>query len=668
MRGFGIGVIAAAMIWAGGQPALVRADQQQDTDEKVTMGEVVVTASREKEAAAKVPAEVVVIDAQQIARTNAQNVPEVLQWANLHVSDIGGNSRNYNIDLRGFGDNAPANLLVLVDGRRINEADLSVADWALIPLARIARIEIISGPRGAVLYGDNATGGVINIITQEGSGLQVEAGAAYGSYDTYKGSAGVGGGAGIFSYNLSASYLNSDGYRDNSATEAKDAGANLRLDPLPNLGISFSGGYHKDDTGLPGAILQSQFDQGASRTTSFYPNDFADTEDYYINNGYEFFFLSDDAFRLDLSYRDRTVEQYASFSDGYFTGDTDIDTLAAAPRFTFQGNFGDVSNRIIFGGDLSRNAEDILNTSSYLGAATTDTYHLKRTNYGYFADDDLGVTRNLSLSGGYRHERAEYSFSSGSADDRTFDEEAFTTGINYQLGPAKVYASYGRSFRYPLLDEMFNFMANSVLPDLEPQLSHNLEAGTKFSLLQDLSFAFDLFRIRTEKEIFYNPNAGMFGANQNLDGKTDRSGFDVRLAYLHNGWDGGAAYTFTDAQIEGGQYAGGKIPNVPEHKAAAHLGYKFDMGLYLGLNTIYVGSRYLIGDFNNLFVKQDAYTLLNAKVKYDWRLLTFFVDLNNILNKEYASFGGLNFLNEAGYYPSPKFNFLAGVSARFGSK
>ena len=72
--------------------------------------------------------------------------------------------------------------------------------------------------------------------------------------------------------------------------------------------------------------------------------------------------------------------------------------------------------------------------------------------------------------------------------------------------------------------------------------------------------------------------------------------------------------------------------------------------------------------FNNVFVKQDDYTVFNAKVKYDWRWLSFFVDINNIFDEAYASYGGLNWANIPGYYPSPEFNVLAGVTARYGFK
>jgi iron complex outermembrane receptor protein len=666
MQRIGAGVIAGIVLLGVQWCCTVWAEEPvPGSNEPPVMGEVVVTASREKEAVAKVPAHVTVIDAEEIQRSNAQNVPQALAAAGLHVSDVTGNQRTYNVDLRGFGESAPFNLLVLVDGRRINQADLSGTDWALIPLERIERIEVLPGTRGSVLYGDNATGGVVNIITKEGQGLEGRVAAAYGSYDTAKAAAGVGGTTGIVSYDLTATYMDSDGYRDNSATRAKDAGATVKLDPSEIVSFNFSGGYHEDDTHLPGAILQSQFDAGADREDTFYPNDYANTEDYYGKAGVELFFLTNDAFRLDLGYRNRDVLQYASFTEGWFTGDTTIETYSAAPRLTFQESFGDVSNRVIFGADFGRTTEDITNTSNFFGALTSGSFDFEKDNTGYYVHDDFGVTRQLTLSGGYRFDKADFSFSPGEPNETDYDEEASTFGINYTIGDAKIYASYGKSFRYPLMDELFNFFTSRVNAELRPQTARNWEVGTAYNMTSHLQVDINLFNIRTEDEIFYNPTTF---ANENLDGDTQRDGFEVRLNYRRSGWTAGAGYTYTRAEIDGGQYNNSQIPNVPKHKTTANLGYAFDMGLFLGLDATYTGSRYLISDFNNVSVKQEEYALVNAKIEYNWRWLTFFTNLNNIFDKEYASYGGLNFLSEPGYYPSPEFNVLAGVTARFGGK
>ncbi|MBU0987348.1 MAG: TonB-dependent receptor plug domain-containing protein, partial [Proteobacteria bacterium] len=178
-----------------------------------TMEEVVVTATRQEEKISSVPANVSVTTETDIKNSAAYDIPDLLRkQAGVHVNDIAGNRRSYTVDLRAFGETAALNTLVLVDGRRINQADLSGSDWSLIPLDRVKKIEIIRGGRGSVLYGDNASGGVINIITKEGEAFKTGGEISGGSYDTFKGSAFVSGTQSKLSYALSGSYLTSDGY------------------------------------------------------------------------------------------------------------------------------------------------------------------------------------------------------------------------------------------------------------------------------------------------------------------------------------------------------------------------------------------------------------------------------------------------------------------------
>ena len=238
-------------------------------EETVTLSEVVVTATRYEEQVSGVPAHVSVITKEDIQNSPAQNIPELLKTeTGVHVNDIAGNNRNYTVDLRGYGETASSNTLVLVDGRRINQADLSGVDWTEIPLERVERIEIIRGGRGSVLYGDNASGGVINIITKEGYLPKKATGElAAGSYGTFKANASVDAKYDDLSVSLMGKYLTSDGYRDNSNTEAKDAGFNATYHVRDFLRIDFSSGYHKDNTGLPGALKESDFAAGASKIT-----------------------------------------------------------------------------------------------------------------------------------------------------------------------------------------------------------------------------------------------------------------------------------------------------------------------------------------------------------------------------------------------------------------
>ncbi|KKL13665.1 hypothetical protein LCGC14_2523500, partial [marine sediment metagenome] len=265
----------------------------------------------------------------------------------------------------------------------INQADLSGTDWALIPLDRVKRIEILWGGRGSVLYGDNASGGVINIITKEGDQFQTGANVSGGSYDTFKGNAYVSGSQGNLSYAVSGSYLTSDGYRDNSDTEAKDLGANLGYFFNDRFKLTLSGGYHKDDTGMPGALTESELESGISRKDTTSPDDFSDIEDYYVKVKPEIFFLEDSLFQMDLSFRKRESLFFFSFTGGTFEGDTKIDTVAVSPQIILKEKIFGYANRLTVGFDFTNAEEDIFNISIFQGVPTIGRFTLKKENYGY---------------------------------------------------------------------------------------------------------------------------------------------------------------------------------------------------------------------------------------------------------------------------------------------
>jgi iron complex outermembrane receptor protein len=220
------------------------------------------------------------------------------------------------------------------------------------------------------------------------------------------------------------------------------------------------------------------------------------------------------------------------------------------------------------------------------------------------------------------------------------------------------------------MDEQFNFFFSTVDPNLQPQRSRNYEIGGSMQMVIGFVVRLNLFRTETKDEIFFNPVAY---TNQNMEGKTIRqgaeAGFDWRWKALHIS----AGYTYTDTEFDGGVYDGSEVPAVPRDRATARIGYTIAGGLFVGADAVYVGKRFLISDFNNESDKADAYTVVNAKIQYDWRRLSFFVDLNNVLDEEYSTFSGLQynastFTYEPGYYPSPEFNVLAGVRGRFGGQ
>ena len=172
--------LLAGLLLAGGVlPEGVRAQQQvasadieQLSIEQLANVEIT-SVSRRPESLAQAPASIFVISAEDIRRSGAINLPEVLRLApNLEVARLNGFA--YTISARGFNSPEASNkLLVLIDGRSVYSPLASSVFWENVdvPLADIARIEVISGPGGA-LYGANAVNGVINIVTQDSSQTQ----------------------------------------------------------------------------------------------------------------------------------------------------------------------------------------------------------------------------------------------------------------------------------------------------------------------------------------------------------------------------------------------------------------------------------------------------------------------------------------------------------------
>jgi len=639
-------------------------------DETVEINEVVVTATRYEEKLTDVPANVSIISESDIQNSTAQNIPDLLRSsAGILVNDIGGNQRNMTVDVRGFGETATLNTLVLVDGRRVNEPDLSGTDWTQIPLDRVRKIEIIRGGRGSVLYGDDASGGVINIITKEGAANKAGAGIAAGSYDTYKGNAYVSGSSKDLSYSVNASYLSSDGYRTNSDTEAKDVGFDLNYYPGDIVKLNLSSGYHKDDTGLPGALKESDFDNGADRTDTVNPKDFAKYEDYYFKGGPEIYFWGDSVVKLDASFRKRSAKTFASFTGGNFQADSTIDTVSLSPQVLLKNKIGGINNTLTIGLDYEDAKENIENNALFFGNRSIAKYELEKEDKGYYFHDEIGVTESVLISGGYRHDRAGYTFDSKSPlipitgpDQTTMDQDLYTTGINYRFyNESYAYASFSRSFRYPVLDEIFSFFINEINPSLKPQASDDFELGLRHYFSDNTYAHINLFRIDTKRELFLNLQTY---ANENLDGKTRRDGIEVSFSANPLEWlTLNGSYTYTDATIMNGTFKDKKIPGVPNHKATAGVVLSPIKGFTFALNGVYVGKRPFISDFPNSFDDQSDYVVINSKFKYQWKSLTAFLDINNVTDKKYSEYGVLGgFPVEKAFYPSPERNFLFGIS------
>lgn len=319
-------------------------EEEKDANVITTMEEVVVTGTRTEQSVDRIPANVTVIYEEDIENSNASTVSEVLRSEEgIVVRDWFGNGKTVQVDLRGFGETANANTLVLMDGRRVNEIDLSGTDWTQIPLEQIQRIEIVRGT-GTVLYGDNAVGGVINIITKTPSEkFAFSAGSTAGSYGRNKEKMSISGREGNIAASLFSSYDSTNGYRDNSEFRTKDIGGKIVFDPIEFLSLNLSGSYHSDNYGLPGDLSESEM--AVDREASNEPFNEAEVTDQYLKLGVNLDLGKYGKIVTDLSYRDRESDQWFFYPPSppwvlfptTYESETEIETWSITPRYVWDG-------------------------------------------------------------------------------------------------------------------------------------------------------------------------------------------------------------------------------------------------------------------------------------------------------------------------------------------
>jgi len=247
---------------------------QAQTDNAET---VQVIGTRAPTALGNVVADVVVIDRERIRATSADSIEDLLRRVGgIQLSRNGGPGQSASILMRG---SSASNTLVLIDGVRIGSATLGQTDLAAISLAEVERVELMRGP-GSSLYGADAIGGVVNIITRRGEGPAYLSGnIATGNYksgEAYGALSGVGGAESMFDYAVSLSGETSDGV--SAVLPDDDFGQfNPDDDGFTRGGLQLAGGLtwqkgQRIGVSYSASRLKSQFDSAQFAPPNFLPD------------------------------------------------------------------------------------------------------------------------------------------------------------------------------------------------------------------------------------------------------------------------------------------------------------------------------------------------------------------------------------------------------------
>ena len=607
------------------------------------------TATRSPRSEDTIPASITVLHAVDIEKTNAQTVSDVLRLqGGVQVSDLFGTKRSPSVDLRGFGETAVNNTLVLVNGRRLNSADIGEVDWTTIPLERIERLEIVRGG-ASVLYGDKAVGGVINIITKKGGGKpQVTSDTAVGSFNAFRQALSTSGSLGAVSYGLNSSYASTDGYRENSYLRNKTLGLDLGYHSAAPFSLDTSFGIKEDRYGMPGAVQQAMI-----RTATLTPADYGETKSAY--------FQATPRLRID---EDLKLELGLNFSEteyGYsYSGRQSrwkVVELGIQPNVDLQWTSGGgLEHHTKLGFDYNNvKRSPLQNDFSFASNVFRDDLAL------FITDTTALIPKRLFLDLGYR--RAVVMYDVNSPPGRTFSLNLFKGGLSYVYAErSKLFFSADRSFRTQLLSGEW---ALTILP---PQTSWQVQAGAKHSFGNRLSASCTAFQINTSDEIFFDPTplgVGGFGRNLNYP-KTRREGAEFSLESdplksLHLF----VSYTLTNPKLGIGAYRGKKIPMVAPHHLQSGGTWSPLKELDVDLRARWLSGRYAISDWANLQPGWEGGQFFVADAKVVFRpmpLLKIYVGVNNLFNRAYSEAGWAGNGDPAALYPSPKRNFIGGFA------
>jgi len=647
------------------------------------LDEVVVTATREEDTVREIPKNVTVITSFDIEQASSTNVVDLLaREANLNIRSLFGNDKKAGVDIRGMGDTYVSNVVLMVDGFRLNAPDQAGPDFSSIPLGRIERIEIVRGA-GSVLYGDGAVGGVINIITKKGDiAPEITLHSSYGSYGTHEERMSAGGTIHEFTPEVSAGYFSSEGYRDNGYLRKKDAGFRLGYQAEDYLFLSLGVSLHDDRYGLPGPVNKADVNSEDRRKRTNSPNDFGETEDRrYFGN-----------VTLDLdnwgeltaygAYRDR----YNPYIMGYNpllskekqTDKINEETIQLSIAYTVPYELAGLSHSLTAG-------IDYFNTD-YLREEVTKRQKKNSDveTLAWFVSHQWSLSESFKLNAGYRDSRFEghfrddayvdfyapppppppllpptYLYSAwvrGETEKKVWRNNAFDIGLVYKAGShTNLFANYAKSFRIPNVDELA--LADD---DLRPQEGFHLDIGVRQGIADILEFSLTLFQMKIENEIYYGENPETNTTyNRNYDEKTVRRGVeaDVKLYPIECLYVWGNL-SYTDARFEGTDKF---VPLVPRFKASIGMEWQIIDALLLSLTGTAVGSRYDGNDQNNsLYDKLDPYQVADAKLTYEYKKWKIFGGVNNIFNELYSTTS-----YSESYYPMPTRNVYVGLEWGF---
>ena len=593
--------------------------------------EIVVTGTRMRTDVRRLPVTVSVVGRDKIENSLNPSLLPILseQVPGLFVTSRGimgygvSGGAAGSISLRGLSGGT-GRMMVLIDGhpQYMGIMGHPIADAYQSLLAD--RVEVLRGP-ASVLYGSNAMGGVINIVTRgmHESGVRTGVNVGYGSFGTLQTEATNRIRTGRFSSVVSASYNRTDGHRRDMGFEQGGGYAKLGYEISRRWSVRADVNVTHFNASNPGSVTAPLTDARQRITRGM--TSVAVDNDYDKTAGTVSFFYNWGRHRIN---------------DGYGQG--------ASPKL-FRCNSRDnmmgvsvyqsvrpfASGRFTFGADWYRFGGRAWNHFVQGEQSGQDVQIVDRTEHeiaGY-ADYNQNIARWLTLNAGIRFDY----------HSRVGSQWVPQAGLSFSLPhDMSLKLSAGKGFRYPTLREMYMF--GTANPDLRPESMWNYEVAFSHSLACGLSYGVNVFYIDGKNMIVAVPREGASNLNMNT-GKIDNAGVEAQAAWrISAAWSADVSYGYLHMKYP--------VLAAPEHKLYA--GATFAKGRWM----VSTGLQYVSGLYTSTSPETtENFVLWNLRASFraaKW--IEIWVRGENLLAQRYEIIAG---------YPMPKATAIGGVGINF---
>lgn len=634
--------VFAVLLLAG--PAATHAGAEEPA---ARMEEVVVTATRTPTELDRIGgSSLTVITAEEIEAKGQLTVEEVLKGTpGLDVVANGGLGTSTSVFIRGADSK---NTLILLDGVMFNDPSSPQRDANLANLTtdNIERIEIVRGPM-SVLYGSNATAGVINIITRRGKGApSFSLGGEAGSYGTWKTYAGASGALERFHYSLGLSRTESQGFstaNDDNQRIPTGEGKTSEKDGWRNSTLSGNVGYLLTPDAELSAVfryMDSRVDIDSSVNGYLQDDKIGAPRDKFIDS---------EELLARVNLRNRLLAGRLDSNLYYQRTDKERVIIDDFGRTLYNGESAEVgwqgSLAPVHGHGLTLGLaylDERMDTSG--GFTLIDE---RSANVGsIWLQDQFSPGKAFTLVAGLRlddHDR----FGSKATYRISPSYEVVATGTTFK-------AAYGTGFRAPSLFELYApYYGNSAL---EAEESKGWDVGVEQELLGGgLTVGATYFQTKFDNLIQYDFTTWRY---EQASGETTVRGVESFLRW--SPWaalDLTATHTYTDTEKASGE----RLSRRPLNKASLGAGYRFSQRLRGNLQLLWVGERdespFARDKDGNRVYTLDAYTVVNLAARYALSPnLDLYGRIDNLFDEKYE---------EAWSYATPGISGHVGVKYHF---